>query len=680
MEPLSALSLATSVVQFVDFSSKFICGSMEIYNSKGGQTDKLNDLEEVTKSLAEIASELEESDSSDLSSSSKNANEIVKIATECRGAATQLCNVLSKLKLQKVTKRESILVTLKSLWGREKVEDLRNRLDGYRQQLIILLLVAMREDLQDKLRPKSEDSTQVKQENKKEDRFIGKAFLDKFEGAGRDKWRADLLDAIRYSHECGTSVETISESAKEGFLKAFHSSTVTDPWFVKQVLQKLRFREMPDRQERIVTRHPETYEWIFHENSENTPWDSFIDWLKGPSSTYWLSGKPGSGKSTLMKFILKDSRTQEMLKSDDVSPSYKLVMTGFFFWNSGAPMQMSQEGLIRTLLHDCLHERHDLIPYVFPVLEEEYELFGTLILGSWKWLDVIRAFRKLLEAPSTRFCFFIDGLDEYSGNPADLIDLLNSVSNTPNTKWCISSRPWPIFEDAFSYHTPCLRLQDLTYPDMLKYTSDRLNWNPGFRDFTQLEPEYTSRLVDNIANKSSGVFLWVTVVVASLLHGLTNGDRMGDLQARLDALPPDLEALFFRILDSIEPSHKSQACKLFQVVYTAKTRLTLLQISYVDRYDCEQVISSPFGPVEILQEDAELKWMKRRLGAISKGLLEIANRRNKADSTVEYLHRTVKDFIEKPDVQIRIAANITIPFDAHLSLAATSLLELKRFR
>lgn len=33
-------------------------------------------------------------------------------------------------------------------------------------------------------------------------------------------------------------------------------------------------------------------------------WDSFSDWLRSTEPKYWISGKPGSGKTTLMKYLL----------------------------------------------------------------------------------------------------------------------------------------------------------------------------------------------------------------------------------------------------------------------------------------------------------------------------------------------------------------------------------------
>jgi hypothetical protein len=57
----------------------------------------------------------------------------------------------------------------------------------------------------------------------------------------------------------------------------------------------------------------------------------------------------------------------------------------------------------------------------------------------------------LLELPhvSTKFCFFIDGLDEYSGDEEETLRLMLDISSSSNIKICVSSRPWNTFLDAF---------------------------------------------------------------------------------------------------------------------------------------------------------------------------------------------------------------------------------------
>ena len=56
---------------------------------------------------------------------------------------------------------------------------------------------------------------------------------------------------------------------------------------------------------------------------------------------FWVSGKAGSGKSTLMKYLKSDPDTESNLWAWANGP--KLVTASYFFWNAGTDMQKSQE-------------------------------------------------------------------------------------------------------------------------------------------------------------------------------------------------------------------------------------------------------------------------------------------------------------------------------------------------
>jgi len=67
----------------------------------------------------------------------------------------------------------------------------------------------------------------------------------------------------------------------------------------------LKFPEMHERENHITARYSETFEWIFDAKSDK-PWDSFPEWLRSGNGVFWISGKAGAGKSTLMKFLCND--------------------------------------------------------------------------------------------------------------------------------------------------------------------------------------------------------------------------------------------------------------------------------------------------------------------------------------------------------------------------------------
>lgn len=90
--------------------------------------------------------------------------------------------------------------------------------------------------------------------------------------------------------------------------------------FVNAILGRLYFADLPDRYDSIPQAHKDTFQWVFGNKSQRhrpTDWDSFTDWLSntGERNVYWATGKPGSGKSTLMKFMFNDSRTWKSLNA-----------------------------------------------------------------------------------------------------------------------------------------------------------------------------------------------------------------------------------------------------------------------------------------------------------------------------------------------------------------------------
>jgi hypothetical protein len=75
------------------------------------------------------------------------------------------------------------------------------------------------------------------------------------------------------------------------------------------MIASLRFEEINERYEGISLPHNNTLEWIFSNRRLG-----FESWLYRGTGIFWIKEKPGSGKSTLMRFLRDDSRTTEAPK------------------------------------------------------------------------------------------------------------------------------------------------------------------------------------------------------------------------------------------------------------------------------------------------------------------------------------------------------------------------------
>jgi hypothetical protein len=132
-----------------------------------------------------------------------------------------------------------------------------------------------------------------------------------------------------------------------------------------QILDCLYFRQITDRVDDVSLAHRKTFERVFHDSAfEGKHWNHLPLWLEFGSGCYWVNGKAGAGKSTLMKFIREDERTRVALTQ--WAAGQRLVLASFFFWNLGSEIQRSQDGLLRALLFDVVEASLTLLPIFFP--------------------------------------------------------------------------------------------------------------------------------------------------------------------------------------------------------------------------------------------------------------------------------------------------------------------------
>lgn len=293
----------------------------------------------------------------------------------------------------------------------------------------------------------------------------------------------------------------------------------------------------------------------------------------------------------------------------------------------------------------------------------------------WALSTLKLAFKTLISqtAVPLKLCLFIDGLDEYEGNDAEIAELFGNASMSENVKICCSSRPHHAFEEVFATQ-PGLRLQDLTYLDMRQYVHDRLEMNGRMQELNRNEPEATKQLIEEIGNAASGVFLWVKLVVSSLLSGLGNRDGISYLQMRLRQLPPELDDLYDHMVFKIDKVYQRDRARLFQLIGTAfqnqdndlfswpaTSRLSILFLSFASEED--ETLALKAEPGFMVKEkiinrcqDMEVR-LKTRCG----GLLEVnygnqdpSTRTVSPDMTISYLHRTVRDYLELWETRQRL--------------------------
>ncbi|KAH7076026.1 hypothetical protein FB567DRAFT_503838 [Paraphoma chrysanthemicola] len=400
---------------------------------------------------------------------------------------------------------------------------------------------------------------------------------------------------------------------------------------------------------------------------------------------YLINGKAGSGKSTLMKFIVEHPRTKAALKN--WAGRDELVVLHFFFWNLGTELQKSHIGMLRALLHAVLEKHPELIPAVLPRLFRNWKT--TDIDTKPTYIELKAAFELMVEkCRYLKLAIFIDGIDELEGDHRDISLFLRSIVS-PQIKVIVSSRPinscLAVMEDC-----PSLKLQDLTRKDMESYVDGHLTSHRLMQPLMQQYPDTAPQLSADIVDKAEGVFLWVKLVVYLLVQGLEDGDDLAELQSRLMTLPADLKDLYQSMFSKVQGAYQIQASVIFRL-------LERWRQAVLDQPFPGLVLSYAIGPPLAVFDPASgslssdaVDWnmdsLEKRIRSRCCGLLELRYSRKSLSfaevriAEVNYLHRTVAEFIVLDEVWnqiLRVTEGIAL--DVNQNLASACLLILKSF-
>lgn len=203
-----------------------------------------------------------------------------------------------------------------------------------------------------------------------------------------------------------------------------------------RILDAIQFEGMNQRYHDVSDAQKSTFEWILHpdhqratvdekysiesdsdpcndaeDNDSDTEWfesrqkpfpktmlkaaNDSQNWLCHDRTLFHIAGKPGSGKSTLTKFLFEHSRTSQLLTR--WAGSKRLVRSSFFFWKPGNLLQKSTEGLLRCLCHSLLEQCPEVISDVFPEQWQRTLSLWDTHTAALQPRDIHQGFERLIQ-------------------------------------------------------------------------------------------------------------------------------------------------------------------------------------------------------------------------------------------------------------------------------------------
>ncbi|KAF4990926.1 hypothetical protein FGRMN_8164 [Fusarium graminum] len=557
---LEVLSVVSAVCQLICFAGESISLCRKIYNGISTSDD---DLKSHAQRMSDALGRVQARNINTGSQPSGYDAEFKGIVEGCKAAAISLEEELKLVAGMDIKKRffEALIATLRASSRRKKLDRLEASLSKY-QHLIETEMLS-------RLCSRS-DAIQIQQKQGFQDLEKDTQNLILQIAQGHTK----LEDLIRATH--AETREAISQSL--GATKAHITTEIRTletsgrTETQRQVfLQSLRFPDINQRYNGLMSSRDATFQRIFssynsirvghssspimngtttceaceddythainHMNKVCQSWTPFTDWLESNEPIFCIRGKPGSGKSALVKFVIDNGTTKQLLER--WSPG--CVIVSHFFWKIGSEHQNTIKGLFCSLLYKMTEGNGVTIDRT---LCQYPHLLSKTSYSDWSTKELETVLDFAMKVDLRPRCIFIDGLDEVCNKDGldKATEAIEKILKYPRSKICISTRPETIvMRWVTSKHVPSLLLEDLTSPDMQAFVFKELH---SFKSNGTLTEGTYNLLQSILICKAEGVFLWLHLATRNVKTGILHQDSEETLLSRLQQLPNELEKLY----------------------------------------------------------------------------------------------------------------------------------------
>ena len=366
-----------------------------------------------------------------------------------------------------------------------------------------------------------------------------------------------------------------------------------------------------------------------------------------------------------MKFAMRDERLTNILNA---SNNTAWTIAAFFFHDRGSEIQKSLTGMFQGLLGSILRQLPKLdslvVPFYLDLVRAQRTRSPTWNLETLR--DAVLSIVKQRNV-HVRMLLFLDALDEHHGDNVLLAELLKKLVDIVDYNWvhlklCLASRSWTTFEQ-YSGHCPGFAIHDHTQQDIRTYIESRVDIGTQVSRLGN-DRGGLLRIVDLVAQKALGIFIWVRLVMDRISKGVRDGTPYAALEEQVRSMPLELQALYADTLRRIDSDYSSEAYVMLQIALCSLVPLPvdvfMASVEMAQNAPIRQDarIHPSVKSVLSMETDPRIGSMvshKSRLSSRSGGLLELTSSAITADETLEsrdnvaslvvqFIHQTVREY------------------------------------
>lgn len=377
----------------------------------------------------------------------------------------------------------------------------------------------------------------------------------------------------------------------------------------ERLLKSLQFEVMDIRRDTIRKAWSKTCTWVL----DHATYRAWLEAQPEDNGFFWIKGKPGAGKSVLIKFL--DNHISSARSPLD-------VLISFYFNARGEALEKTFAGLYRSLLAKLFIA----MPSLKPMLDNARL---TALDNSERTLTELRRIflDTVCKLGRRRLFIFADALDECLNDDVQrMVNYMQELAETAREHGvvvlsCFASRHYPIVDIPTRLHLTLEHVHDHAL-DLSQYVKSHI------RVGTLRQAEMIKR---QILDKAQGVFLWVVLVV-EILNELFRNGQIHAVQERLRSIPQDLTQLINDIIRR-DGDDITDFLRCVKWVYYAKRAITLPEFYFAMMGNSVGFIWRP--------DELTLDQMHAFMLSSSKGLAEMT----KGTPRVQFIHEAVRNYL-----------------------------------
>ncbi|KAF8536357.1 hypothetical protein BDD12DRAFT_663390, partial [Trichophaea hybrida] len=456
---------------------------------------------------------------------------------------------------------------------------------------------------------------------------------------GLDKIEHQRVEFIR---EVYTFYEQLQESST---IKALLTSRPHAE--IKVILDGLPCIEYDKERQGSITECEGSLNWFWVHKQ-------YLAWLSTDTSDIlFIEGKPGSGKSTLMKYVKRNLLEQNPLP----------IVASFFYSYREGELQTNHSNMLRSILYEILYQNES---FFFHFQSYYRETISQSTRFQWSYESLKEILLSIGDHPAEeRLYFIVDAMDESNINDRrDIIEslhLLCSKKKSCTVKIFLASRPVAGLSHRRAVIQKIIRLQDENVSDILNFARSFLGPDLEF------PPDILLQATEYIVKHAQGVFIWVALVKETLLAYADKGYTKNQIFVYLKSLPTELEGFYRRILNQLENGEKLDievGTKMFRLVLLAYRPLTVTE--FRDALAIPDDLQVKFIPDESFGDEL-IQGINKRIIHCGGNLLEIKD--FFGNGHVQVMHQTVREFFLCTDGPVAKSKFSICHEDAHARIS-----------